>query len=671
MPAYPNYYYSDNTSKGRSRLQEMEDNWTAHSVQNLSFQAQADMDVRFYTGDQQVYADVYGDNYNFRQNFIVNLIKRLVEMPVGHQLQHRRSITTVPMESSDQLTSDQLTKILMWNDRQATVPDIFSDAFKASNIGGLCWVNAYLDYTHDPVSGDIVADLSHYSEVIFDPFFTRIDMTDCDYWWKRSYISQQQAFALMPAYHEDIKKMRPSGVKSEMDGKFQFTPQSIFYNSTKLFTYDEYFYRAFREQKMITNETNGTSLEWYGTIESLRDYLQYLKVAYPNQEIRVKDNTIPTIGRAIVFNGILMDDEIRPYKLDMYPVVPVMAYYTPQSTSLYNKIQGIVRGARDPQFLFNKFLLSAMDSTDAQPHSGYIATQDSVVNPTSLHKTGAGQVIWRKKGTTPDDVQKIQPPPPADAQMQFVEALQKLMIDTTGANETNLGLSDDKVAGVLNMLNQQAGMVSLASLFENLDRAMKQFGKIRLQMIQQNFVPAKVKRIINEEPSQQFYDRAFAKYDIAIEDGYDTSTQRQLAFAQALKLKELLPNEIPAQYIISKSTLQDKNDLIRMMEQQAQQQQQIQQAQAQSAMEEQQATIQMAHAQANYQNAGAIERQSRIIENEALAKKNDEEALFKKAETLKKIEEMDIAQIERLISIANYIDQKTGVAATPPAAPAP
>ena len=674
MAVFPNYHFSDNTEYGRSILQQMEENWGTHSGQNLSFQAQADMDVRFYVGDQQVYSDVYGFNQNFQQNFIVNLIKRLVEMPVGHQMENRRSIITTPVEGSDQLTSDQMTKTLMWNDRQAKLPDIYSDAFKGACMTGLTWVDFYLDWTTDPICGDIMADLSHYSEVIFDPFMSRIDMSDCDFWWRRSYVSENQAHTLLPGYEDLVKNVRPSTVKSTMDGKFQFTPQSIFYNSTKLYTYDEYWHRIFRDQQMIINESNGMFLEWRGTPSGLRDYLSYIKQNFPNDSIIVRENKIPSVARAIVLNGIMVEDEYQPYKLDIYPIVPVMAYWTPQSTSLYNKIQGIVRGARDPQYLFNKFLVNMMDCIDAQPHSGFIAEEDSVRNPKSLHASGPGRVIWKKKGVGPDAIVRIDPPPLPVAQQQTIEMLQKLMIDTTGANETNLGLKDDKVAGVLNMLNQRAGLTTLNSIFDNLDRAMKRGGEIRMQMIQNNFTPHKMERILNEEPSQQFYERVFGKYDVVIEDGYDTSTQRQLAFAQGIKLRELLGEVIPASWLVSKATIQDKNDLVQTLKQQEQQQAQIMQTQAQGAAEEQQATIAMAKAQAAYQVAGAQERNSRIIENVALSKKNEEEATLKKAETLQKLADLDIVQIERLLAISNILDQNINMSqnrnmAAPPATP--
>lgn len=666
MPIFPNYTLEDNDNTGRSILSDMEDRWTQDSSLNLYYQAEADRDVRAYVGDPTVYTDLYGADYPaYNQKFIVNLVKRLVEMPVGHQLEHRRSITTVPIEGADQQTSDQMTKVLMWNDRQASIPDIFSEAFKGSCITGLNWVEAYLDYSNDPLSGDIKADVVHYNEVIFDPFFKKLDMSDCQYWWRRSWVSKAQALALLPDYEELVRVQMPRSNDNGLDGKFQYAPQSIFRNSTGLLTYDEYWHRSYRRQKLIIDESSGRFVDFKGTDSELRDFKESMSSNYPDSQLRIQENTVPTTRKATVLNGVMVVDEPNPLGIDDYPIVPVAAYFTAQSNSLMNRIQGIVRGARDPQFLFNKFLISTMDTIDAQPHSGFIAKEDSVINPKALHKTGPGQVIWRKKHTTLDDIQKIEAPNPPVAQMQMTETLQKLMIDTTGANETNLGLSDDKVAGILNMLNQRSGLTTLNSLFDNLDKAMKYFGKIRMGIIQNKFLPEKIRRILNEEPSEQFYDRAFGKYDCVVEDGYDTSTQRQLAFAQALKLYELLGEKsIPGSFLVDKSTLQDKNDLVQMMQQQEQQAAQQAQQQAQMAMQEQQAAMQMAQAQANYQNAGATERTSRIYENMALmdereaeALKDREQAVLNKMKAMSELDNISMDRLEKYVRIAQLIKQ--------------
>lgn len=663
MPVYPNY--SNNDDAGRSIVRQMEENWETHSRQNLYFQTEAAIDYRFYVGEQQVWYDMYGSSIPpHRQNFSVNLMQRLVHLPVGYQMDHRRSIVTTPIEGSDQLTADQFTKLLLWNDRKAKVQEMFSDAFKGACIGGLNWVTLYQDYSNDPISGDTCVDNVTYNQAIFDPFMSKLDMSDCDFWWRRNYVTKRQAKALLPGHDYLIDTMNYSvGQMTDKDGKFQFTPQSVFGADTKLFTYDDYFYRSYRTQKKLANPSNTMQFEWNGSDKDLREYKQYLRDQFPDEDIEVIENDIPTVHRAVVVNGQVVTQGERYLGLDTYPCTPVVGYWTPESTALQYKIQGIVRGLRDSQFLFNKFLCNAMDSLDAQ-FSGYIAKEDSVVNPKSLHKTGPGQVIWRKKDSMPDDISKIEPPAPATGQWDVVDRLTKMMIDQTGQNEASLGQADDDMAGILAMLKQGQGMLAQKILFDNLDRSMKHFANIRMKVFQNTMVPEKVERVLGEQPSQEFYDRTFGQYDCVVEDGYDTSTQRQLAFAQSLKLKEM-GAPIPWSFIMDNAALQNKTQLQQIMQQEEQAQAQAQQQQQQMAMQEQQATIKMAEAQAQYQEAGQRERDSRVYENialmderEAEALKDREQALLNKMKALREFEDIEIDQIYKFLEISRLMKEQ-------------
>jgi len=90
----------------------------------------------------------------------------------------------------------------------------------------------------------------------------------------------------------------------------------------------------------------------------------------------------------------------------------------------------------------------------------------------------------------------------------------------------------------------------------------------------------KVERIIEEKPSEQFYNKYFGKYDVAVSAGINTDTQRQMALAQGLHLKEAgIP--IPDSFFIENMAIQNKQEIIQQMEQEKQQAAQQQQQQEQ------------------------------------------------------------------------------------------
>ena len=239
----------------------------------------------------------------------------------------------------------------------------------------------------------------------------------------------------------------------------------------------------------------------------------------------------------------------------------------------------------------------------------------------------------------------------------------------SGVNEELLGSAEDDKAGILSMLRQGAGLTTLQTLFDQLDYAQKTLGRLFMQLIQTNFSPGKIKRIIGEDPSPQFYSKAFGKYDVSIEEGNNTSTQRQMMFQQLIALRELgLP--IPNDILIKASTLQNKKEFVEAIDLQERQQQEMQQMQVQAAMAEQEAKTKDLQARAEANAGLGLERASRVQENRALAverlaesEKDRDLGTLHKVKAMKELEGMDLDQIEKLLRLADYIEsQQSGEA---------
>jgi hypothetical protein len=212
------------------------------------------------------------------------------------------------------------------------------------------------------------------------------------------------------------------------------------------------------------------------------------------------------------------------------------------------------------------------------------------------------------------------------------------------------------------MLRQGAGLTTLQILFDNLDHAQKQCGEIMLELMRLNYAPGKVQKILSgEQPAPQFYNQAFGKYGVTIEEGLNTPTQKQMNFAQLLDLREKgVP--IPDTVLIEQSTLQEKKKLTDALGQQLQQQQQAQQQQMQLQAQEIQSRIQLSQARAIADQGLGMERVSRVQENQALAIErqakahhDEDEALLAKIKALKELENLDVAHIRELITVANLL----------------
>lgn len=664
MPLFPNMNTNFYNENNMDILNRMERFYQDSVTMNQQFWSEADIDTRFYAGDQTVLNEMYGNlPISQRRQFTFNRIRKIIEMPGGFQRKNRKSTVVIPVENSDQVTADQFTKLLMWANRKDGVSNTISEAFTGSLITGMNLLQVWMDYREDPVNGNIKVSNCSYNTFVIDPYFKKTDLSDCDGIWKRSYVNKAQAYSLLPNRAEDIDMVYNSGSR---DGKFPYMPEAYNYNQSNLLAYDEYFYRDYRKQTMLIDTESGETMEWRGKDEDLKEYL----ARYP--QITSMENDIPTVRLAILLQGRVMYDGPNPMGIDEYPFVPVFAYYTPELPYFQWRVQGIVRGLRDAQYLYNRRKIIELDIMESQVNSGWIAKENAFVDPKTAYKTGQGQVMWLKQDAQMTDIQQIPTPQISPSMFQLSEQLGREIMDISGINEELLGSASDDKAGVLSMLRQGAGLTTLQRLFDQLDLSQKMLGDIMIKLIQNNFTPGKVKRIIEEDPSDQFYNKNFGTYDAAIEEGFDTTTQKELQFAQLLNLRAA-GVDIPQELIIEASTLQNKNKLIEYIQQKAQQAQQMQQAQMQSAQQQEQATMQMAQARAEADMGLAQERMSRIQENQELAverraeaiqkvasaHKEEEAALINKIKMLKELQDIDIRQLEGMLRIYNSMKMDT------------
>ena len=486
-----------------------------------------------------------------------------------------------------------------------------------------------------------------------DPFFKKRDLSDCNGIWKRSFLTRSECISLLPDQRDIIEAL--SGQASQ-DGKFEFMPESFDYGNRKLLTYDEFHYRDYRNQRMLVDAESGETFEWKSNDEdSLKEFLRI----YP--QITVIDQEIPTVKLAVVVQGKVVYDGPNPMGIDSYPFVPVFGYYNPQIPYFPLRVQGMVRGLRDAQFLYNRNKNIIGDLWESQLHSGIKYKENALVNPKDAFLSGSGKGLALKETANMADVEQMIAPGIPSSAMQFTEDYGKEIQKVSGVNEELLGSAMDDKAGVLAMLRQGAGLTTLQVLFDQLDSSQKLLGKLMINIIQSNFTPGKVKRIIEDEPTPQFYNKAFGKYDAAVEEGLNTTTQRQMQFAQLLQLREVgIP--IPDDTILEAATIQNKKDLIESIKASNEQKAQVEQMQVQSELKEQEARINLANSRAHADMGLAVERESRVNTNEQAAIENAEEAktartqsMLNLAKTLQEMEDVDITQIEKLINLVNLM----------------
>lgn len=621
-----------------------------------TFWTESMIDVRLETGDSQLGNQLSPFNTTSgRDQWVFNRVRPLLNMVSGWQRRNRKSTIVVPVENADQQTADQWTKILMNVYKREAIYEEISEAFhQGACITGLSLLRTYLDFRNDPISGDIKVDHLPFSSFYIDPYFRKLDLSDCSFIWVRSYLTYSAAAALMPEKYDEIMELASNTATTAGVQRFQYMPEAYGMAKKKRLAYDEYYYRDFRKQKLLVDKETGETLD-----VSLKDEMDIdaFLAQYPSCTIIEQD--VPTVRLAIMIQDKVFYDGPQPTGIDHYPFVAITGYYSASLPNFYSRIQGIARSLRDPQALLNHRIITSADLSESVANSGWIFKENAVVDVKHLFQPGAGRIIpMKREANLQTDILPITPPnvPPSFFQLQ--ETFDRELNMVSGITETNLGTQVTEESGYLAALRQSAGMMTLEPIFDRLNLAQNRLGEIVMETIQRNYTPGKIKNLLEgEEPAPLFYNKSFGKYNCVVENGFDTETQRQLEFAQLIKLKELGFN-IPPKIMINAATLQKKDELIQAMEEMEQAGMQAQQAQQQSEIQEAQARIALANARATADKGLGLERMSRIEENAELAKerkaashKDDIEALLAFIKATKEIEGIDFAHLREIISM--------------------
>ena len=661
MALFPNIPFLDDEDRDIQQLiEKRHDEWIQF---NQTQWHEASLDTRFEAGDQDAFREVFGHSItNSKRMFSFNRMRRVANMITGHQRRNRRSTVIVPIENGDQQTADQFTKILKWNDAQAGVDHTISDAFhRGAVITGMNLLGVDLDYSHDPISGDMQITQYDYNEFMIDPFFRNLDLSDCQGIFFRTFVTKARAKSLAPDHIALIDELQPRGLR---DQNFMHLPESFSRTASERIAYDQFWYPAERQRTLIVDTITGGTMEWLGDDEDLEEF----KERFPM--VKSMKQTVPTINLAVLIEGKVIYNRRNPLNIDRYPFVPIVGYFNPQMHDYSLRVQGVMRGLRDAQFLYNRRKIIELDMLESQVNSGWKYKVNALVNPEDIFLTGQGKGIALKSTADMQDAQKIEPAQIPPSVLEISQLMGQEISEISGVSEELLGAASDDQAGILSMLRQSAGLTTLQLLFDRLDYAQKLLGSIRIKVIQNNWTPAKIQRILNEEPSDEFYTKNFGKYDAAVEEGFNTTTQRQLQFAQLIQLRNIGIN-IPARSLVNAATVQGKDELIQAIEEQEQQAAQLQQQQTAAQVEQLRAEAQRAEAKAIADRGLGIERISRVDENRALAiervaqsqenranaRRDNDQALLNFIKALQEIESTDLQNIEKLIRLSKEVER--------------
>ena len=633
----------------------MDAHYESAYAQNAAFWSEGSIDKRYKVGDQSLNVAYQGGSQTKDSSrFFFNRIARQVNMIVGRQRQNRKSTITMPRFDND-ICSDDYNKVLKWSENFDGFQEYFSQAFEGACDTGISLLHLYPDFSKDPMSGDLYTDNVSYNNFLIDPFFKKQDLSDCRFIWRRKWVNKIGAKSLLPGMKSEIDKMRPSG---KGDGKFPLQAELLNLDRG-LFTYDEYYYDSTRKAVILLDPKTQESVEWDGNRFDDDDELKNILAEQPWLIKHEYDKQ--TVKLCIALDGKIVYNGENLLSIDSYPFVPVLGYHEPDLQSYKWRIRGVVRNLRDAQYLYNLRKGIELSILQSQVNSGWMFKPSAVTDMACFRQTGEGVLIPLKESAQQGDIERIPPPDLPQGLMELSASLADEMPVISGVNEELLGSATDDKSGILSMLRQGAGLTTLQTLFDKADYSQRLYGKIRLEAITKNFSRGKITSILGKEPDPAFFSAGSLRYSIAVEEGNYSATQRQTELQQLLHFKEI-GLQIPDTSILRAATLTNKPKLLQEMTEQMQQQAQQEQAQAQQEAEssdkELNTRMMAAFSKSKLDMAREKESLAKVGEIEATAEHKETAATLDLVKSMIELEDMDFAQYERALAMAQNIKQQ-------------
>ena len=597
----------------------------------------------------------------------------------GYLRDNLNSIIYSPVEGSDTQTADQFTELGYYTWDKGNGYATFLDAADESMKAGMSLCGIQMDYSKDFVNGDISFFKRTYNSFYLDPTFESIDLKDCAFAITRDLIDRNLIKQLLPFIDPKVIDDIQSSYRDEKFLSFHPNFTTLMRNRN-IMAYDQYYRRTTRKRKFlvdldssfyrdITDLSSEETAKLKGGVKRIRD----LREVADNENVdpqqmppRVEIRTVerPYMELNIMLNGqpVYLGED-KTGIVETFPFVPVMCYFEPSIWMPSQRIQGISATLWSAQRQFNKRHMKIVDMMDTSISTGYKYLLGSVPDPKELQQSGQNKLV----GVDPeapgglDAVQELQGANVSPALVEYQGILDQLTLTLANVNESVLGVDEKgntQISGRLAEVRIGQGLRSNRKLFDNIETSQQLLGGLVLKAMQNHYTPGKVKRILGEEPTPQFYDQEFEQYDAVIKEGVRSKSQKDAYYYELVNLKREGIVDVPESEIVNALEVAGISQLKEAVEAQAKQR-----SEQQQELGQKQIAVLDATAAEKYGLAG--ERKSRERSNIGLADERESEAIqnqaqatLDRARTITEISQLGDDRILKVLQFVNTLEQQ-------------
>ena len=600
----------------KTTVSEFQDVYEINHVGWQLFNEQACLDNDYALRAQHTHEEMDRADRQHRILHTIDKIGRQVNLLHGYEIRNRHILKIGPQgnyEENEDQACNQHTGVIMSLMARRNGYNTLSGAFRwGTLVQGSNLVESWRDR-----DGLIQYGRLGYNQFLLDHGLTKTDLSDCGDILTGQWISTEKAKMLVPTAADEIEEINPLTHSSRWP--FQGTPAMMNKAGKRLF--EQWWHRATEEVSIVQDRFTGkktTFKQFTETAAKGDEQLANRLIA----EFRA-DNGVPRLVKFREVKDkvelkIFVDDEFvwegdNPMKIRDYNYTWVHGLWCPECPRTELKLQSFVRGLRDPQRMYNRKINQAMDIVESQLQGLKILRSKHLMNPEDAYKSGQG-IVLHVNENAPDGMMldQIFRQMPASEVPQSVftmlEVIERDGVQTGGLNEGIFGTDDrPEISGVLHAYRTGKALTGQAWMFQNLRASKRDFGRKQVQIVQLNYGPQLIRKIINQDPVPGFYSEDLSRFDCAPTEGLLTDSQQNMYYQELKQLlkefPEMFAGIITPDMLIKAAPMQFKTPTLQAIQRATQAKQQQSQALAQS----QRTTDQLTQALAASQIAKAKE----------------------------------------------------------------
>jgi len=231
----------------------------------------------------------------------------------------------------------------------------------------------------------------------------------------------------------------------------------------------------------------------------------------------------------------------------------------------YDYYRGVIRHAKDAQRMYNFNRTAQVEQTALQPKVPFMATPEQIEGFEKLwdrcNKDNLAYLLYNHVDGQP--MPQRQPPPlPSQAHMMNAMSDDADMDSTTGMHKASRGEASNEKSGKAIRERKMEGDVANYTYHDNRNLALKQTGRILVDMIPRIYDRQRIVRIMTPEDEDDFVelnktvinangttkrinDLGAGRYDIRVQAGPSYTTLREESRESMMGFAQALPNVAP------------------------------------------------------------------------------------------------------------------------------